>query len=518
MADKKDPKDPSTTSTEYDAMLPAWTLMATVLGGTTAMRAAGQTYLPQYEMESDERYNARLNMAVLFNVTDETLDTLASKPFTEKMKLEDVPEGFEDELFPNIDLQGNNMDVFARAWFKEGLAKGWAYVLVDMPRIEPRADGQPRTLADDRAENIRPYWVLVNPENVLYIQYVIRDGKKVPVHIRILECYTERVGFAEVEKKQIRVLEPGTVEIWQPKEKKKASDKEEWVLADAWETGLKDIPWAKFLAGERPPLEDLAHLNVAHWQSTADQRSILTVARFPMLAVAGADDDQAIAVGPHQLLRTESPQGLFYYVEHTGAAIEAGTKDLEALEAQMAMYGAEFLQEQPGDETATAKAIDSADESSSLSSMALRFEDSMALALDFTAQWKKLAAGSGGSVEVVKDYEPSSLEASGLTALENARKSRDISREAYIQGLIMRGVLPEDYDAEADLELIEAETSSMLSAAAAFDLDPNAPTPGPPVPGQLPKPIVPAPPAKKPAAKKTTAAAKRLSSKKGARK
>ena len=37
-------------------------------------------------------------------------------------------------------------------------------------------------------------------------------------------------------------------------------------------------------------------------------------------------------IGPRQLLMTKDPNGKFYYVEHKGASIEAGWKELEKLE------------------------------------------------------------------------------------------------------------------------------------------------------------------------------------------
>lgn len=502
-ADKKDPKSPATTSVAYDAMLPRWALIETLLGGTEAMRNAGTRYLPQYPGESDEDYACRLGTATLLNVTEETLEELASKPFTEEMKLEDIPAAVE-ELFDDIDLQGNNITVFARSWFRGGLAKAFFHVLVDMPRPNPTPDGSPRTLADDTAEGIRPYWVLIDPDNVLFAEVSVEGGREIYSHVRILECYTVRNGFAETEKKRIRVLEPGRVELWEPKPKKNANDKEEWAKVDEWETGLDVIPLVTFYTSRtgvclgKPPLLDLAYLNVAHWQSTSDQRHCLTVSRFPILAASGASkDDGQITIGPNKVLYNEDAQGKFYYVEHQGHALAAGVTDIENLEKQMAIYGAEFLEEDPGNPTATAKAIDSADESSSLSAMAIKFEDSFSQALAFTALWLNIGP-EGGKAEIVKDYEPAMADESGLTALREARKSRDISRDAYLDGLIRRGVLPEDFDKEADAELIEGEVNDALAAAVQFDMDPNAdPNEGVPQPGQVPKPIV-----KKPAAKK----------------
>ena len=475
---EKDPKSPATTSGAYDVMLPRWHVIETLLGGTEAMREAGETYLPRHQEETDKGYQERLASAVLLNMVEQTLDTLSGKPFSEPIKLnEDVPKAIEETILPDVDLQGNNLDVFARQWFREGMAKALCHVLIDMPRPAPREDGQPRTLADDRREGLRPYWVMIKPECLLFARSEVINGVEVLQHVRIIEHYMEQDGFAEVCKRRIRVLEPGLVQLWEPVKKSNAQ-KEEWALADEWATGLNYVPLVTFYADRqgfmmgKPPLLDLAHLNVAHWQSASDQRHILTVSRFPSLACSGAsgEDSDPVVVGPNKVLYNPDPAGRFYYVEHTGQAIAAGRTDLKDLEEQMAGYGAEFLKRKTGGQTATARALDSAEATSDLSAMVGLFEDALAQALDITADWLRLGA-TGGTVELVKDYDLEEMDATGLQALQVAREKRDISRKTYLTGLRLRGVLPEDFDEDEDWEELMEEISEAMGRAG-LDLDP----------------------------------------------
>ncbi|MCY1047556.1 hypothetical protein OV208_40025, partial [Corallococcus sp. bb12-1] len=64
--------DVSTPSSAYRNMQPAWALVLALLGGTTAMREAGRTYLPKYHAEEDDAYRERLQRAVLLNVFGKT--------------------------------------------------------------------------------------------------------------------------------------------------------------------------------------------------------------------------------------------------------------------------------------------------------------------------------------------------------------------------------------------------------------------------------------------------------------
>jgi hypothetical protein len=459
--DKKDPEDPSTTSIEWDEMIDTWMMAETVLGGTRAMREAGRLYLPQHTEESDPNYMDRLETNVLFNAFEITLDQFVGRPFSEPIKLnEDIPTDIADHTV-NIDLQGNDLNTFSRETFREGIAKGFVHVIITMPGVEDEDRDEPiegetgRTLADDADR--RPYWIMVKPENVIFAE---ADIIKTPdgeihewfTHVRIRENVVERVGFAQVVKERIRVLEPGLFQVWEKVKSKKK--KEEWRIIDQGETGLNFIPMVTYYTqrngflDSKPPLEDLTYMNVRHWQSTSDQINILTVVRFPMLAVAGATDQSGsvMRIGPRQLLD----------VEHTGRAIQSGLDELNKLEEDMMSYGATFLKQKTGNETATAKAIDSAEANSELQDMTIRFMDFINNCLAVHAAWLGLETG-GGTVDLLTDFGPDNVEKEDYTFLEKIRAGRDISRVALIEEAKRRGTLSEDYDPEADFQQLIKE-------------------------------------------------------------
>lgn len=465
MADAATPKKPNvaTPSSAYQRMLPRWKMIDALLGGTEAMRAAREAYLPQYEAESNKNYENRLERATLFNMTEQTLNTLAGKPFEENIVLgDDVPSQIE-ELMEDVDQQGNNLQAFCRGWFREAWAKGFSHVLVEHPIPEAREDGQPRTLEDDRKEGLRPYWVHVPPESVIAAYSQFLHGKEYLTHVRIMETSTERSGWEEVTKVRVRVLEPGVWQLWAPKEKGK--EDQDWVIEDEGVTALDYIPLVTFYTAKRtglmeckPPLTDLAHLNVTHWQSSSDQRNVLTVSRFPILAGAGVPADYQIKVGPNNFLTTEAAEGKWYYVEHTGAAIQAGQTDLESLEDQMATYGAEYLRKKPGNETATGRALDSAESVSYLGATVMDFQDAVELAMQYTADWLKL--DDGGSVLINHDLGLSETDAAQLDTLLKLRATRDISRKTVLDEMQKRKVLSDDFDEEQDKEFLEDEAAT----------------------------------------------------------
>lgn len=468
----------ATPSGAYHRMASRWEMFDALLGGTEAMREAGQTFLPRHDRESQKNYNNRLAKAVLLNTTEHTLNTLAGKPFKKEMVLgEDVPPAIA-AYAEDIDMQGNNLQAFCRSWFREAWAKGFSHALIEhtTPKEKVDAEGNPipRTLSDDRAENLRPYWVHIRPENLIAAYADTVHGKEVLTHIRIRETTLERDGWEERIVTRIRVLEPGT---WQTYIENPAKEGE-WILEDEGASNSDEIRLVTFYTSKReglmeckPPLMDLAYLNISHWQSASDQQNVLTVARFPILAGAGVDSSVDIDVGPNNFLTTDSTDGKWYYVEHTGAAIKVGAEHLLTLEDQMATYGTEFMRNKPGTETATGKALDSAEASSYLGATVMDFKDCVEQALMFTARWMGL--DNGGSVVIDANVGLTQVQAHELDALLKLRAQRDLSYQGLMNEMMRRGIMAEDFDIEADRDLLDEEAESTQNAIGAGMFGPN---------------------------------------------
>jgi len=126
----------------------------------------------------------------------------------------------------------------------------------------------------------------------------------------------------------------------------------------------------------------------------------------------------------------------------------------------MSTYGAEFMRKRPGDETATGRALDSAESSSYLASTVRDFQDCVELAMQYTADW--LGLDDGGSVRINADVDLSEADAAELDALLKMRAQRDISRKTLLDEMQKRSVLSDDFDEEADAELLAEESANTM--------------------------------------------------------
>ena len=319
-----------------------------LLGGTLSMRAAGQKYLFKMPLENKDAYENRLNRSTLYPALSETLAQMCGRVFYSPINVSGVDKKIAEEILPDIDAEGNALDVFASQWFYSALAYGVSFVLVDYTKT-----GDAKTKADEKALGARPYLVHIKPQNVLGIKYGRINGSKVMTQFRYKEFVTEEDGeFATKVVEQINVYEIGRVRKYKAQSKGKSDTS--FVEIENIEVKANGIPLTfipivpfvtkktgHFALGE-PPLMELANLNIKHWQSQSDQDNLLNTARVPLLVRIGVTDDSTVKIGNSVV---DLPIGAdLRYVEHTGSAIAAGQKSLNELETQMRVAGAKLLE------------------------------------------------------------------------------------------------------------------------------------------------------------------------------
>lgn len=440
----------ATPSQAVIGMQAAWTLVRALLGGTDAMRAAGESYLPKWPAEDGDSYAARKATAVLFPAYQRTVTTLAGKPFSKPLSLgEDVPEVIKGYT-ENIDLEGRNLHTFTADVMEAALGYGLGLILVDFPT---RPDGI-NTLADERRAGLRPYFVQIHPWQLIGWRAGRVKGQWELQQLRFMECVEEQSGdFGTVEVDQVRVLEPGK---WSTYRK---DDKGNWLQHGAGVTTLNRIPLA-VAYGQRtgfmcakPPLLEMAHLNVAHWQSASDQQTVLHVARVPILAAIGVEEEFSLVVGAQTAVCLPTNADL-KFVEHTGAAIEAGAKDLKDLEERMRQAGAELLVID-NKLTATQVSSENAVGMCALQRIGESVEDATDQALQFMAEW--IGVPEGGHVTVFKDYAAANLSDASTQMIKDWVAAGLLSKEAAFHELQRRGAISADLTWEDVKDQIDME-------------------------------------------------------------
>ena len=165
--------------------------------------------------------------------------------------------------------------------------------------------------------------------------------------------------YGEKQVQQVRVLTPGAFEIHQ---KDKKGD---FVLVDEGTTSLSEIPFAVAYSNRvgvlesRPPLADIAELNLKAYQVQSDLDNQLHISAVPMLAIFGFPQSaEEISAGPGEAMAL--PEGASaQYIEPSGNSYSAQFQRLEQIASQINDLGlAAVLGQKLSAETAEAKRID----------------------------------------------------------------------------------------------------------------------------------------------------------------
>ena len=438
--------DPSQTIPAVDAMRADWQIVAPLMGGTSAMRAAGKALLPQYPAEEDDAYLARLRLSTLLPAYAETVSNMTARVFAEPLQIgDDVPEAIA-ALCDDVDQSGNSLASWAVEFFRIALSHGLCHALIDYPQA-----GELQTAADEMAAGVRPYAVLIHPERVL--GWRVEGGRL--AQFRFSESVEVPDGAYGVEIiEQIRVLEPG---LWRLYRKTGGS----WSLYDEGRNTLSYIPLVTFYTGRtgfltaRPALIELAYLNVKHWQSQSDQDNLLHVARVPLLFMFTDDEQFSLTISAGSATRMPK-DGDARYVEHTGAAITAGRESLQDLIDDMRMAGAKLLQrDKQQTKTAAQANEEAAQELSPLARMACQFADCIAQLLQIFADYSGLP--EGGAVEMRGNFDADYMPEATLPLLLNMANAGKLSDETLFAEMQRRGVISDEYDWQGEQERIGAE-------------------------------------------------------------
>ncbi len=436
-------------------------LPRTLLGGTAAMRLAGTEFLPKHTLESVEAYSRRLSCSTLLNAFRKTASYLTGQVFQSDIIFADNVEQSFLDWSEHVDTSGNDLNVFAKRVFFNGLGRGVSHIMIDAPK----ASDSIKTLEDEKKAGVRPYFREIHPESILGA-IVSEDGFL--EQVRIAEVATERIGrYGTKQVKKVRVLEPGKWELY------RITDDDSETLEDSGTFSVPFIPLVTFIPGDdwtqvtgETPLMDLADLNASHWRSSSDQNNILHIARVPVLF--GKHIDMSVMpVGVSSMIISDDDNADLKFVEHSGAAIDAGKNDLNEIEAQMALYGLQQLLPRTGNMTATEKALTSAESNSSLGTWATEFESTLNDAFKVAGAFAGIEFPDNG-ISVNHEYSFGVVDPQEIAQLLKAQEQGVLSAQAVFSEIRRRGMVDEHLaweDVDADIEQEKRDAIDMAQMA-----------------------------------------------------
>ena len=230
------------------------------------------------------------------------------------------------------------------------------------------------------------------------------------------------------------------------------SGEQEYELVESGDFSLGEIPLVTVYAGKtdtmtsKPPLLDIAYLNLAHFQRQADLIHSLHVASQPLLVMEGWDDQtKDMAISVNYAMATQ-PGNKVYYVEPAASAFEAQAAEIQELQLHMATLGISTLSQQKFvAESADARRLDRVDTNSMLSMVSLDLEQKMQKAFNLSADYLGLEPPE---IKISRDFDIDRLIGQDITALTSLFDQNVIDREEFRDILVQGEVLPTANEAQ----------------------------------------------------------------------
>jgi hypothetical protein len=446
-------------------MMKSWEIMKAVTEGTEYLRENSEAFLPLEPREDYDAYMARVNRAVFSPFTQRLIRAATGLVLRKPITLTGDP--YWTEMF-KMDVDGckSDLDEYARRVLMCSLTYGQSHILVDYP-----APSGALSLAEERQQNRRPYWIEIDPTNLYGWRLDRESNYGNLIQARIGEKAVLPDGrFGEKVYDQVRVIEPGKYRVFRRKDEidemydlndnsyagefDATTAEEDFKLVESGQFSLGEIPLVTIYAGKtdnltsKPPLLDIAYLNLAHFQRQADLIHSLHVASQPMLVMEGYDDQtKDLAISVNYAMATQ-PGNKVYYVEPASSAFDAQSAEIQELQMQMATLGISTLSQQKFvAESADARRLDRVDTNSMLAMVSMELEQKLQKAFNLSAQYVGIEPPE---VKISRDFDIERLIGQDITALTSLFDQQVIDRDEFRDILVQGEVLPSANEAKTE--------------------------------------------------------------------
>lgn len=460
---------PSDPSQDWEAMSPFWEKVNDIVEGQEALRKGADKYLPRFPNESKTDYEFRRKTSKLTNIYRDIVEGLSQKPFAKELTLPDDTPDQIMALVEDIDGRGNHLNVFAAETFFNGINKAIDWILVDFTESEGL-----RTVEDEKKAGVRPYWVHIPAEKVIWVESEVIAGREQLTFVKILE----RPG-------RVRQFTRGLDEdgnervIWEVLEEPENPEKP-WILVDSGNITIGVIPMVPFVTGRRkgaswkfsPPMSDAADLQIELYQQETNLKHVKNSAAFPMLAGNGVTPDtdaegnpKRVPIGPHGVLYappgTDGNHGEWKWIEPTAESMKFLAEDVKETAKELREIGRQPLTAQSANMTVIGTAFAAAKGNSAVQQWAFLLKDALENAFYLTALW--LNTDFSAEVTVFTDF---GIEDTGhevpkllldMRVPANGQGEPQISQKTLWEEMKRRGILSAEFNPDTELDRLFEE-------------------------------------------------------------
>jgi hypothetical protein len=436
---------------EYKKTLPDWEMVSDIYEGERAIKLAGEKYLPALSNQEPEDYKKYIQRGSFFNAFARTVLGLSGFVFRKPTEI-NVPKKIDDML-DSIMSTGQSFHDLNRETAISTIKYGRCGLLVDAIEKNP------------------PYIALYEPESITNWQTEFIDGEERTTLLVLKESVAkegeDQFDIEYVEQYRSFELIEGAVEVnvWQQDAKK-----DKWVVIKTIHPKIlgKSLDRILFypvgseantLKVNKPPLIDMAYVNISQWRLSVDYHHGLHFCSLPTPWAAGFNEQEGneLGIGPGKVWIASEPNATCGFLEFTGAGIEAIRKAISEIKEEMAVLGSRMIEKTRSRiETAEAARIRQSGEEGALVFIVNNISSALTEALKGIAYWLGID-DEEISVKLPTDFIDTKLTPQELTALFTTYQGGGMSLDTFLHNLDQGEILPNDRTPEDEKLQMEAE-------------------------------------------------------------
>lgn len=499
--------DDITPNVDYQNKFPIWTIVRDCYDGELTIKAGGEKYLPKLSAHNTEDYKTYKARSYFYNGVRRTHRGLHGSMFRKPVEIT-LPAAMKSKInLNNITQDTQSFQSFCKVMGHELLLTGRFGIIADFKTNRPDS----------------PYLAGYIAENIYSWRTREHEDREIVDRVTLLENETINTEFGQTTRMVIRILRLDA----DPDRPGKLIYSQTEIRPDAGASDIdpvrRDIPvnirgrtldYIPFVFVNATgtsttigpaPLEDIAAINISHYQSTAHLEHGRFYAGMPTYYTAGGDENSAnlpdgmmkpdpMTVGPSFLW--ELPMGAKAgLLEFTGHGLTFLENAVDSKQLQMQSLGGRLI-------SSTRRAAAMSDEAwqlletgdeATLMDIAVTSDEAMSKAMTFLGDIMGEIddiTKSGVTVEFNKEFVRSELTARELRAIQALRERGHIPEDVMYYALRDVGVVPVEYTLDDFKTLLAREDQKYqppplpgTPGGPALPPNPNNPAPSGGTPG-----------------------------------
>lgn len=462
---------------QYLSRAPQWDRISDVLAGSDAVKRRPESYLPMLSghRKRPAAYAAYVDRALWYGATSRTLDALIGTVYRREPQVRLPPR--LQPLVANVNGQGDTLYTFSKTVLEEVCSKGRYGILAD---ISSDGTGLPH-LVGYKAEDIWSWRTRTVRGRKVVDQIILREEFEV----------VNLDGFGASCAEQFRVLELDEAGYYASSvyrtvgEAGGASGERAEAVYELAEEPIRArpkpgqpidyLPFVFLNSGHlrpdtcKPPMLDMADVQVSHYRSSADLEEGRHRLAFPIPVISGVDADSGAVweVGGDSVW--EIPvDAKAYMLEFTGQGLGSLENALSQKERYLAFLGAKMLEGQKKQaETAEALHLRNSGENANLATIARTVSDGFEAVFRILCDWTASPA-QDLKFELNQDFYDSRLTAQDLVALVQAVQVGVLPLDDFLYNLKQGEILRPEITIEDARHLLETDRPPLLGQAMAL--------------------------------------------------